>query len=276
MNALRVLFLTLVFAFGILFLVQNTQVLDNRISLALDLWWVQLSTPYMAFYIFIFLALMLGIIFGAVTFFPGNKELRENLKLLRIKIKGLTQEVIELHKKEDIHEDGKSEKEVPEPAEETLDLPEDPTLDKDTVIKTGGSSGKTALVGVFALFVLLTAFYFYIDQKISSFQGRMDMVIEDSLTSAELAAKAERETLVLQEDISNLSGILQEQEKEISQLRRLPQDTMDYLTMMKIDEYAANINQLMETAGTEADREMLAEILKSLQKAMDHYADKAD
>ena len=276
MNVFRVLFLTIIFALSMLFLVQNTQVLDTRANLILDLWWVRFSSPEIAFYLIVFLALIFGVIFGAVTFFPGNKELRENLRLLKIKIKSLTQEIIDMQKKEDVQDEKQEEKKEPEPVEEARPgyspMEEDVTIktgDKDMVIRTGGAAGKTALVGVFAVFILLVAFYFYVDQKISEYQRHMDLVTEES---ASVAVSTQR----MQQDISSLSRSLQEHEEEISALQNLPQETMDFLTMMLINEYQVKVDQLIERAETEEDREMLGELLESLEKTLEYYRDKVD
>ncbi len=298
MNAIRVLFLTLVFALSMLFLVQNTQVLDTRASLVLDLWWVKLSSPEIAFYVFIFLCLILGIVFGALTFLPGNRDLREDLRLLRVKIKRLTQEVIDMQKKEDIsHEkpeaaqDQTSPKEeaesVPEPeksqepeapedahpAEKPPRMPEEP-IKEDQVVRVGGAAGKAALVGIFALFILLTLFYYYVDQQLNDFQTRMDMAVESSNLASELATTAERDSAELREEVSGLAMSLQQQEKEIIALKRLPQDTVDYLTLMFINQYAVNMEQLIEEAETDEDREMLSGVLDSLNSALKHYMQK--
>lgn len=280
MNAVRVLFLTLVFALSMLFLVQNTQVLDTRAGLILDLWWVELSSPEIAFYVFIFLCLIFGIIFGAVTFFPGNRELRAKLRLLRIRIKSLTQEVIAMHKKDETPQEPERTQEPkpleePDSVHEKSDLPQGP-YQEDVVIKTGGAAGKAALVGVFAIFVLLTAFYYYVDQKISDFQAQMDLTIESSTQAAELAQRIEQETKGFNRDIAGLTRSLQKHEKEISALQSLPQDTMNYLTMMLISEYAVKVDGLLEKAETEEDREMLSGVLDSLGKALEHYRKKVE
>jgi hypothetical protein len=277
-NALRVLLLTLVFALSMLFLVQNTQVLDTRASLMLDLWLVELSSPQIAFYVFVSLCFILGIIFGAITFSPGNRESREKLKLLRLKIKNLTQEIIGMQKKQDTHEqtpaESSDELQEQETTEGFTSPPEQQTIEEDAVIKPGGTAGKAALIGVFALFILLTALYFFVDQRLSDFQNRMDLTVQNSALAVDLAQRLEQDNEKLKEEVSMLSSSLMEHEKEISSLQRLPQDTMDYLTMMLINEYAVNISQLIEKADSDEDREMLEDVLDSIGKALDHYKGK--
>jgi uncharacterized membrane protein YgaE (UPF0421/DUF939 family) len=291
-NVFKILFLTLIFAMGFLFLFQNAHVLDTRASLILDLWWVKYSSPEVVFYVFVFVCFVFGIVFGALTFFPGNKELRKNLKLLRIKIKNLTQEVTAMHKKEEIPEE-KSQEEMdsrpeeaeeprleaekePGPAPESKDPPKYAPFDQEVVVKTGEASGKAALIGVFAVFILLVAFYFYIDQKISEFQSHMDLSIEKSELAAELVQKVQQESEGFKEDLSAFSSSLREQEKELSALKSLPQDTMDYLTLMLINDYMAGIDQLTQRAATDEDKEMLEAVRDSLARALKHYTEKVD
>ncbi len=262
-----------------LFLVQNTPVLDTRASLILDLWWVELSSPEIAFYVFVFMCFVLGIVFGAIAFSPGNRESREKLKLLRLKIKNLTREIIGMQKKEEKQEEKPAEDfkiKEQEPAEDLKSQPEHPSLEKDVEIKTGGAAGKLALVGVFALFILVTALYFFMDQKISDFQTQMELTIQNSAQAVDLTQRLEQDTAELKGEVSILSSSLMEHEKEISALQRLPQDTMDYLTMMLINEYAVKIDQLMERAESEKDREILEEVLESIGRALDHYKEKVN
>ncbi len=277
---------------GFLFLFQNAHVLDTRANLILDLWWAKYSSPEVVFYVFVFVCFVFGIFFGALTFFPGNKELRKNLKLLRIKIKNLTQEITAMHKKEEIPQEksqeemdprpeeaegpGSEAEKVSGPAPESKDPPKHTPVDQEVVIKTGEASGKFALIGVFAVFILLIAFYFYIDQKISEFQSHMDLSIEKSELAAELAQKAQQESEGFKEDLSAFSSSLREQEKELSALKSLPQDTMDYLTMMQVNDYLAGIDQLVQRAVTDEDKEMLEAVRDSLNKALEHYREKTD
>ena len=278
MNAFRVLFLTLVFALSMLFLIQNTQVLDTPASLMLDLWLIELNSPHIAFYVFVFLCFILGIIFGAITFSPGNRESRRKLNLLRLKIKNLTQEIIGMQKKEDIDEQKPAESsdklQEKGTTEEFKSPPEQQTMEKDAVIKPGGAAGKAALIGVFALFILLTALFFFVDQRISDFRNRMDLTVQNSAMAVDLAQRLEQDNAKLKEEVSMLSSSLMEHEKEISTLQRFPQDTMDFLTMMLINEYAVKISQLIEKADSDEDREMLEDVLDSIGKALDHYKDK--
>ncbi len=278
MNAFRVLFLTAIFAFSMIFLFQNTQVLDNRLSLVLDLWWTQLSSPEIALYLFIFLCLLAGIIFGALTFFPGNKELRRSLKTLKLKIKSLTREIIDMQKKEEVLEDKSQEKtDHPQepPIEEDRDLKEQPAAE-GAAVKPAGAAGRIALAGVLALFVILTGFYFFVDQRLEQIQTSLDDSIQSSVLAVAIAERVDQETAGFREDIEDLSTALDSHAQDIAELQRLPQDTMDYLTMMLINEYTVKIQQLLKSAETAKDRSVLAEALDSLEKALSHYMNKVD
>jgi uncharacterized integral membrane protein len=283
-NVLKALFLTLAAAAGFIFLFQNTHVLDSRTSLVLDLWWVQFTSPQLVFYWFVFLCFVFGIVFGAFAFFPGNKELRKSLKLLRARIRALTQEITTMHKKDEFTEEkiedgqatGPEEVKDSGPEPEPQFQPEEAVVDREVMVKTTEASGKSALVGVFALFILLVAFYFYIDQKISGIQSHMEQSVEKSELAARMAQEAIENSEVFREELQAVSMSLKEHEKEISALRSLPQDTMDQMTMMQVNDYLAGIDQLVQRAATEQDRELLEAVRDSLSKALEHYREKAD
>ncbi|MFP4110599.1 MAG: hypothetical protein ACLFTF_06185 [Desulfonatronovibrio sp.] len=276
MNTFRVLFLTLVFALSMLFLIQNTQALDASVTLDLDLWWAELSSPLMDMYVVVFLCLLLGAVFGVIAFFPGNRELRRKHKLQKARLKNLTQEVLDMQKTEDVQENKQEETtQAAQTAEETR-RPGGKILEEDLEVKPSGTSGKIALVGIFVMFILLTGFYFFMDQKMTQFQNQMDSTIAESAEAVELARKVDRETAGYREDIENLARTQNQHQEEIAALQSLPQDTMDYLTMMLINEYSVKIDQLMKSAGTEEDRELLEDIKKSLGRALGHYQEKID
>lgn len=278
MNTFRVLFLTLVFAMSMLFLVQNTQVLDQSVTLVLYLWWAEFSSPATSMYMIVFLCLLLGIIFGVIAYFPGNRGLRRKHKLQKARLKNLTQEVLDMQKSEDTQENRQEEtadRQTPEPTEE-IPRPGAHTLEEDLAVKPTGTSGKIALVGIFVMFILLTGLYFFIDQKMTQFQNQMDTTIASTAEAVELARKVDQETAGYQEEIEKLTRTQNQHKEEIAALQSLPQDTMDYLTMMLINEYSVKIDQLMKSAGTEEDRELLKDIKKSLGRALGHYQEKID
>ena len=284
MNVLKALLLILAAAAGFIFFFQNTHVLDSSTSLVLDLWWVKFTSPELVFYWFVLMCFVFGIVFGAFAFFPGNKELRKSLKLLKAKIRELTQEITAMHKKDELTQEKIEDGQAPGPEEvkeagpepEPHFQPEQASVDREVVVKTGEASGKSALVGVFALFILLVAFYFYIDQKISGIQSHMEQSVEKSELASRMAQKAEENSQVLREDLQAVSMSLKEHEKEISALKSLPQDTMDHLTMMQVNDYLAGIEQLVQRAATLEDKEMLEAVRESLDKALEHYREKTD
>lgn len=278
MNTFRVLFLTLVFALSMLFLIQNTQVLDQSVTLVLDLWWAEFNSPAIDMYVIVFLCLLLGTVFGVIAFFPGNRDLRRKHKMQKAELKNLTQEVLDMQKSEDTREDKPEETADSQSPESThaARRPEAQSLGDDLEVKPNGTSGKIALVGVFVMFILLTGFYFFMDQKINQFQNQMDSTIADSTQAVELARKVDRETAGYREEIEKLTRTQNRHQEEIAALQSLPQDTMDYLTMMLINEYSVKIDQLMKSAGTEEDRKLLEDIKKSLGKALGHYREKTD
>lgn len=277
-NSFRVIFLTAVFAFSMLFLVQNSQILDTEASLFLDLWWVKLSSPDIAFYVFVFICFIAGLIFGVFTFLPGNKDLRKKLRPIKAKTKELRGEIIAMQKKEEIKteeviEQQNSADESAEPSENKEKF-EEPVIHTE---KSGGAAGKIALAGVIVIFIVISVFYFHAEQKFQEFQAKVDMTMQNSLMISETMEEVNKVNSNVQNELSSLTSAVSEQKKQLEtheemldDLHNLPQKTMDYLTFMLMKEYSVKIDQLMESA-QEEDQQMLEDVLESLDTALEHY-----
>ncbi|WP_028573747.1 hypothetical protein [Desulfonatronovibrio hydrogenovorans] len=273
MNAFRVIFLTLVFALCMLFLVQNSQVLGSRAEIFLDLGWVRLISPETAIYIFVFLCLLAGIIFGVMTFSPGNREARIKLKESKDRIRNLTREIKEMQKKEDIQEEvSKENQEEDIQAEQTRDEPVSSEISSPPP-KSGNTAGKAALAGVVAIFVLLSVFYFYVDQKIAGFQDGFDQAVTQADDAKQRIVDLDRENAELREQLSLLASQAEKQEQELAKLHDLPGQTINYLTLLVLGEYSSGLSQLMESASTDQDRHYLEEVIKSIEAARKHFMD---
>ncbi len=278
MNTFRVLFLTAVFAFSMLFLVQNSQILDTESSLFLDLWWVKLSSPDIAFYVFVFICFIAGLVFGIFTFLPGNRDLRKKLRPIKAKIKELRGEIIAMQKKEEIKTEEVVEQE--KVADQSANHPETEEKIEEPVVhtkKSGSASAKIALAGVVVLFVVISVFYFHAEQKFQEFQAKVDMTMQNSLMISEAMEEVSNVNNDVKNELSSLISVISEQEKQLKtheemleEVHNIPQQTMDYLTLMLMKEYSVKIGQLMESAG-EDDQQMLQDVLESLDTALEHY-----
>ncbi|MFN2268967.1 MAG: hypothetical protein ABR533_11880, partial [Desulfonatronovibrio sp.] len=280
-NTFRVLFLTAVFAFSMLFLVQNSHVLDTESSLFLDLWWVQLSSPNIAFYVFVFICFIAGLLFGVFTFLPGNRDLRQKLRPIKAKTKELRGEIIAMQKKEEIKTEEvlEQQKDADQSAEHSENEKkfEEPLVHTE---KSGGAAGKIALAGVVVLFVVISVFYFHAQQKFQEFQAKVDMTMEKNHIVSQTMDEVKNVNNDVKKEMSSLTASINNQEKKLEthaemldDLNNLPQKTMDYLTFMLMKEYAVKIDQLMEDAA-EDDQQMLQDILESLDTALEHYSKK--
>lgn len=275
MNTFRVIFLTAVFAFSMLFLVQNSQILDTEASLFLDLWWVKLSSPDIAFYVFVFICFIAGIVFGVFTFLPGNRDLRKKLTPIKAKIKELRGEIIAMQKKEEIKTEEVIEQQ--KSADQSAETSENEEKIEEPVVhveKSGSTAGKIALAGVVVLFIIISVFYFHAEQKFQEFQAKVDMTMENSLMISETMEEVNNN---VKKELSTFTSVISEQEKQLEtheemldDLHNLPQKTMDYLTFMLMKEYSVKIDQLMESAN-EDDQQMLRDVLESLDTALEHY-----
>ncbi len=273
MNALRVIFLMFVFAAVMLVISQNTATLGYRAPLELDLWLVHLTSPSMAMYVFVFLCFILGIIFGALTFYPGNREIRENLRLLRNRINLLKEELMTLEQQKKQELKDIQEQAAPE---------EKPIREEPVLVHTSSAWGKAAMAGFVITFILLVVFYYYAQTEMDLLKKRMSeseekavhltQATEDSLSSME-------ETLLslelkFQDETGKIEERLRDIDEEIQILERQPQKTRDYLTLMHLQQYMQNLEYLQQGAESEIDREKLDQAGEMLQKAIEHYRGK--
>lgn len=276
MNILRVILLTLFFALTMLFFVQNSVNMDTTASLTLDLWWIKLTSPAMALYVLVIICLAAGIFFGALTYLPGNRYLQERIKQDKQKIKNLSKEITEMEKarEEKIRKESMTE--------ETPVMEDKPLHEHEPIVRSSGSSaGVIALISVFAVFVILVVFYYYVDQQFSKYQGRLEASVEQSQQAAAKAAEVEKAGKALRDEMNQVenhvrkqSTTLKEHTRKIQALEDLPQKTMDYMNMMIMKEYAAKIDQLLDSSDSDQDRKMLMDARKPLEKLLNNYEDR--
>ncbi|WP_291322574.1 hypothetical protein [Desulfonatronospira sp.] len=183
MNVLRLIFLLLVFGAVMLGLSQNTETLGLKSPLELDLWIWHLKSPEMAMYVFIFLCFILGVIFGVITFFPANKEVRQQLKIMRNKLR-LVQEDFRTAELERAREIMKRQEKV---------APEEEAFREEVVSKASFRAwGKAAMAGCVLLFVILVALYYYghtefekVHEQAAQSEENITRMIEDTRSSHE-------------------------------------------------------------------------------------------
>ncbi|MFW5730596.1 MAG: LapA family protein [Desulfonatronovibrionaceae bacterium] len=273
MNIFRVILLTLFFALTMLFFAQNSANMHTTSSLTLDLWWVKLSSPALALYVLVIISLLAGIIFGSLTYLPGNRYLQEKNRQDKQKIKNLSKEITIMEK---IREESMT-KEVPNEREHPLHEQE------DMVKSSGSSAGVMALISVFAVFVVLVVFYYYTDQQFSKYQDQLQSSVKQSKQAAEKASEVEKAGKALRDEMNELktqdskqTAVLKEHSGKIKELEDLPQKTVDYMNMMVIKEYAAKIDQLLESSVSDQDRKMLMDARKPLEKLLKSYENRLD
>ncbi len=269
MNAFRVIFYMLVIAAALLVLVQNTDTLGHQAPLELDLWLFQLTSPAIAMYVFIFLIFILGILIGTLTFYPGNRELKENLRLLRNRTELLKEELWTVeneraHKLREIRgEKGFDEKIA---------------HDRSIQDYQGESWGKSAMAGFVIVFILLVVFYYYTLRDMDQTHQRMDQVEESTFS---LSQQLEEVELLIEDEaershsrIDGLQDQLEAHSGEIETLKLQPQKTVDLITLLHLRETLQTLRYLVMEAETEEDRESLIDAGNMLQQAIEHYEDK--
>ncbi|EFI34547.1 hypothetical protein Dthio_PD1919 [Desulfonatronospira thiodismutans ASO3-1] len=289
MNAFRLIFLLLVFAAVMLGLSQNTETLGLKAPLELDLWFIELSLPQVAMYVFIFFCFLLGIIFGIITFFPANREAREKLKVLRKKLR-LLQEDFKTAEMERARQIMKRQEKI-SPDEEAF---------KEEIVSSASSRawGKAAMAGCVVLFFILVALYYYghtefekVHEQTKANMEKTTGMIEDTQSSldslehdfrdadkklGELDREFREETAKLQDATENMQEKLQKHSGEISELKLIPVKTRDYLTVMHLEQYLQTLGYLKKEADTEEDRKRLQEAAEEVRKALEHYREKSD
>ncbi len=289
MNAFRLIFLLLVFAAVMLGLSQNTETLGLKAPLELDLWFIELSLPQVAMYVFIFFCFLLGIIFGIITFFPANREAREKLKVLRKKLR-LLQEDFKTAEMERARQIMKRQEKI-SPDEEAF---------KEEIVSSASSRawGKAAMAGCVVLFFTLVALYYYghtefekVHEQTKANMEKTTGMIEDTQSSldnlehdfrdadkklGELDREFREETAKLQDATENMQEKLQKHSGEISELKLIPVKTRDYLTVMHLEQYLQTLGYLKKEADTEEDRKRLQEAAEEVRKALEHYREKSD
>ncbi|MFW6216464.1 MAG: hypothetical protein ACOC3Y_01410, partial [Desulfohalobiaceae bacterium] len=262
MKFLKILFLTLVFVLGLYFAMQNIQVLGRRVDLGLDLWLATWSWSNIAVYVLLSITFILGLLFAILVFHPRRPETRQELLLLRAKYALLQQELSTLQ-----HETSQGLQQRQKQA-----APEGQALgSQDHRSLTASAWSVTALLGILALFILLTVFYFYTDNQLQvlsqglSAEQQRTQSLEESLQdkTAELSSRSNQ----LQEELAG-------QKRTIQKLQRIPQQTRDYLTGFHLKNYIHEISQLEQETGTEQDRKKLQQAREALHAALTHYQDK--
>ncbi|WP_045211995.1 hypothetical protein [Desulfonatronovibrio magnus] len=296
MNAFRVIFLTLVFAFSMLFLVQNSQVLDTRDPLLLNLWLAELSTPAVSFYVFVFVCFVTGLIFGLITFLPGNREVKDRLHLVRLKSRQLKGEILNMHKEHEkalMKDEPQQEPQHDSESQAESIPPSDEPRPYSKPSPAGGIAGITALAGVIILFAVGAYFYYCLHERLNETAQQnhltLEMVSENTAGIGQLnsqgtflleevyrvEALVSEQDIAYQEAVEQLGQRVDEHEQIINALRNIPRQTADYITLLLIHEYTSRIEYLREKA-PEEDQETLNEVLQSLESALEHYRIKID
>ena len=289
MNAFRLIFLLLVFAAVMLGLSQNIETLGIKAPLGIDLWFVEFSLPQVAMYVFIFFCFLLGIIFGIITFFPANRDAREKLKVLRKKLRLLQEDfkTVEMERAKQIMK--RQEKITPD--EEAF---------KDEIVSATSSRawGKAAMAGCIVIFAILVVIYYYghselekVHEQAAATEEKTSSMIEDTRSSLdnlerdfrasdkkleELDSEFRKESAKLRETTESMQGMLEKHSEEISELKLIPVQTRDYLTLMHLEQYLQTLDYLKQGAETDADIKRLQEASDQVRKALEHYREKSD
>ncbi len=290
MNTFRVIFFFLAFTAALLVLIQNFQPLGYSSSLVLDLWFFRLTSPEISFYIFVFFCFVLGIVFALITFYPGNRELRKNLKLLQNRVKLLREEYMTVEKER--------EQELKNRQAELESSEESPGAASEHEHKSG-LAGKVAVGGCIILLVALVGLYYHSLQEREQLQEQMadlEKAVQEEITPVkkdvttterrleeldktlqERTARIRSVQDQLQEESQQIKAMqdkLQEHAGELEVLQRLPQQTRDYLKLIRLQEYLQSIKYLELEAETEEDKERLQEAGQVLEEAIEHFRDK--
>jgi len=289
MNAFRLIFLLLVFAAVMLGLSQNIETLGLKAPLGIDLWFIEFSLPQVAMYVFIFFCFLLGIIFGIITFFPANRDARERLKVLRKKLRLLQEDfkTVEMERAKQIMK--RQEKITPD--EEAF---------KDEIVSATSSRawGKAAMAGCIVIFAILVVIYYYghselekVHEQAAATEEKTSSMIEDTRSSldnlerdfrasdkklGELDSEFKKESAKLRETTESMQGMLEKHSEEISELKLIPVQTRDYLTLMHLEQYLQTLDYLKQGAETDADIKRLQEASDQVRKALEHYREKSD
>ena len=289
MNAFRLIFLLLLFSAVMLGLSQNTETLGLKAPLALDLWFIELALPQMAMYVFIFFCFLLGIIFGVITFFPANKDVRERLKVLRKRLR-LLQEDLKTAEMERAGLIMKRQEKI---------TPEQEAFKEEIVSSTSSRAwGKAAMAGCTVIFVILVGLYYYghtefekVHEQAAATEEKATGMIEDNRSSLEnlkqdfraadarlekLEQGLREETESLWDTAGKMQEKLEEHSREISELQLIPMQTRDYLTLMHLEQYLQTLDYLKQGAKTDADRKRLQEAAEAIRKSLEHYREKSD
>ncbi len=303
MNAFRLIFLLLVFSAVMLGLSQNTETLGLKAPLELDLWFIELSLPQMAMYVFIFFCFLLGIIFGVITFFPANIDAKERLKVLRKKLR-LLQEDLRTAEMERASLIMKRQEKI---------TPDQEAFKEEIVSSTSSRAwGKAAMFGCAVLFVILVVLYYYghsefqkVHEQAAATEEKATSMIEDNRSSLDnleqdfraadkkladlekdfraadaklgkLEQDFKEETEHLRDTASSIQEKLEKHSGEISELQLIPVQTRDYLTLMHLEQYLQTLDYLKQGAETDADVKRLQDAADEVRKALEHYQEKPD
>ncbi len=264
LKSLKIIILTLIFAMGLYFVMQNIQVLGQKLDLVLNLWWAGWNISNISIYLIFFLSFFLGILFVIIVYHPRSQGKQEELKLMQEKFQLLRQELTTLQK--ETHQELQQRQQQAAPEEEA-DLPGLGDFQTSTV----SLWSKTAIAGFILVFILLTVFYFYTQNELQQLSGQL--TASQERTQA-LAESLQNSTAELQDRTELIQGQLVQQGQEILELQKLPQKNKDYLTKMYLQSYIHDINYLAQDAQTEQDLQKLEQVQKALNSALEHYQNK--
>jgi ABC-type multidrug transport system fused ATPase/permease subunit len=243
---------------------QNIQVLSSKVDLGLDLWLGAWSLQSIAVYVLLSISFILGLLFAILIFHPRRPEIRQELRLLKNKSALLQQELSTLQHESSQELQQRLEQASPQAQQSQALAAQDPRSLKVSIWS------HVALLGILGLFILLTVLYFYTDNKLQ--QLSQELSTEQEKTQ-KLEESLQQKTARLSSRNQELEQELGGQKEQIQELRRIPQQTRDYLTGFHLRNYIHEIKQLEQEAETEQDRKSLQQAREALKAALTHYQD---
>lgn len=262
---MKIIILTLIFAMGLYFVMQNIQVLGQKVDLVLNLWWAGWNISNISIYLVFFLSFFLGILFVIIVCHPRSQGEKEELQLMQEKFRLLRQELTTLQKETYQELQQRQQQSAPE---EEAGLPGLGDFQTSTV----SLWSKTATAGFIFLFILLTVFYFYTQNELQQISGQL--TASQERTKA-LAESLQESTTELQDRTLLIQDQLVQQGQDILELQKIPQKNKDYLTKMHLQGYIQNIKYLAQDAQTAQDLQKLEQVQEALNSALEHYQNKS-
>ena len=93
MRFVKVIFSTVIVLLGIVFIIENLDILKQAVSLKLDLYFITFQTPDMHFWIIVLFAFFLGVLTTALYGFYEHYQQRQTIRQLRHNLEILAKEL---------------------------------------------------------------------------------------------------------------------------------------------------------------------------------------